>query len=303
MPWSAGSYTRWNTGNTPPYWVGDASVGIKIEASRHDTQDADFEAGINACLNKDGSNAATGNLNIGGNKITNVGSATVSTDVPTYAQLLAIIPTGAITAYGAGSAPSGWLLCDGTAVNRTTYATLFGIIGTTYGVGDGSTTFNIPNLQQKFPLGKAASGTGATLGGTGGAIDHTHTSAAHTHTVASHTHGMASHTHTAAHSHTLSDAGAAKVTYTSTDTFLGRTNTASWSYTATTAPDVPWAASSSTQSTGAGLVGSTDSATPTTSGPSSANTDGTALTTDSTTPGATGANNPPYLVVNYIIKT
>jgi microcystin-dependent protein len=299
MPWSGGNFTRANGNNG---WVTDATNGIGIEAGRHDTQDNDFKNGIDECLNKDGSNSMSGNLNVGGNKITNVSSATVSTDAPTYAQLLAIIPTGAITAYGAGSAPTGWLLCDGTAINRTTYATLFGIIGTTYGVGDGSTTFNIPNLQQRFPLGKAASGTGATLGGTGGAIDHTHTSAAHTHTVASHTHGMASHTHTAAHSHTLSDAGAAKVTYTSTDTFLGRTNTASWTYTGTTAPDVPWAASSSTQSTGAGLVGSTDSATPTTSGPSSANTDGTALTTDSTTPGATGANNPPYLVVNYIIK-
>ena len=52
---------------------------------------------------------------------------------------------------------------------------MFAILGTTYGVGDGSTTFNLPNLQQRFPLGKAASGTGSTLGGTGGAIDHLHT--------------------------------------------------------------------------------------------------------------------------------
>ncbi|MCI0636528.1 MAG: phage tail protein [Actinobacteria bacterium] len=83
-------------------------------------------------------------------------------------------PTGSIIAYGADAAPTGWLLCDGSAVSRTTFADLFAVIGETYGVGDGSTTFNVPDLRQRFPLGKAASGTGATLGGTGGAIDHVH---------------------------------------------------------------------------------------------------------------------------------
>mgnify|MGYP003575450879 CR=1 FL=1 len=84
------------------------------------------------------------------------------------------VQPGTITAYGANTAPTGWLLCDGTAVSRTTYAALFAVIGTSYGAGNGSTTFNVPDLRQRFPLGKAASGTGATLGGTGGAIDHTH---------------------------------------------------------------------------------------------------------------------------------
>lgn len=273
MSWSGGSYRKGNYGTNG--WIGDASLGIGIEAGRHDTQDDDFANGINACMAKDGSNAATGNLNIGGNKITNVGSATASTDVPTYSQLLAIIPPGTITAYGGGSAPTGWFLCTGTAVNRVTYAALFAIIGTSYGSGDGSTTFNLPNLQQRFPLGKSTSGTGATLGSTGGAIDHTHTSAAHTHTVASHV-------------HTLSDSGAAKVTYSATDTMLGRVSTASWNHTATTSPDVPWGSSTAAQTSGAGLIGSTD---------------GTSLTTDSTTPGATGSNNPPFQTVNYIIKS
>lgn len=99
-------------------------------------------------------------------------------------------PPGVIAAYVAASAPTGWLLCDGTAVSRSTYSALFAIIGETYGAGNGSTTFNVPNLEQRFPLGKADSGTGATLGATGGAIDHTHSTpsgtsgseAAHTHT-------------------------------------------------------------------------------------------------------------------------
>jgi len=85
-----------------------------------------------------------------------------------------VVPTGLISPYGAATAPTGWLLCDGAAVSRTTFAELFAVIGTTYGAGDGSTTFNVPDLRQRFPLGKATAGTGATLGGTGGTIDHTH---------------------------------------------------------------------------------------------------------------------------------
>ncbi len=85
------------------------------------------------------------------------------------------LPSGVTLPYGGGSAPSGFLLCDGSAVSRTTYAGLFTILSTTYGVGNGSTTFNLPDLRQRFPMGKAVSGTGSTLGGIGGAIDHTHT--------------------------------------------------------------------------------------------------------------------------------
>lgn len=84
------------------------------------------------------------------------------------------IPSGIIEAYGGTSAPSGYVLCDGSAINRTTNAALFSAIGTAYGTGDGSTTFNVPDLRQRFVLGKATSGTGSTLGGTGGTIDHDH---------------------------------------------------------------------------------------------------------------------------------
>jgi len=94
----------------------------------------------------------------------------------------AAVPTGAILAYGAAAAPSGYLLCDGTAVDRTVYAALFAVLSTTYGAGDGVSTFNVPDMRQKFVLGKATAGTGSTLGGSGGAIDHTHTGPSHTHT-------------------------------------------------------------------------------------------------------------------------
>lgn len=94
-----------------------------------------------------------------------------------------VVPTGGILMYGAASAPTGFLLCNGALVARATYADLFAVIGTTFGAGDGSSTFALPDLRQRFPMGVAASGTGNTLGGTGGAIDHTHTGPSHTHVV------------------------------------------------------------------------------------------------------------------------
>ena len=74
--------------------------------------------------------------------------------------------TGTILPWSAASLPSGFLECDGTAVSRSTYSALFAIVGTTYGAGDGSSTFNLPNLADNVPMGK--SGTKA-LASTGGA--------------------------------------------------------------------------------------------------------------------------------------
>lgn len=93
------------------------------------------------------------------------------------------VPTGGIIAYGGSSAPTGFLMCTGALVARATWADLFAIIGTTFGVGDGITTFQLPDLQQRIPIGKGASGTASVLGETGGAIDHTHTGPSHTHSV------------------------------------------------------------------------------------------------------------------------
>lgn len=70
-----------------------------------------------------------------------------------------IVPVGVVQAFAGPTTPQGWLLCDGSAVSRTDYADLFAVIGTTFGTGDGSTTFNLPNLVDKFVEGSSTAGT------------------------------------------------------------------------------------------------------------------------------------------------
>lgn len=95
---------------------------------------------------------------------------------------------GIVMSFAGATAPEGWLLCDGSAVSRSTYSALFDVIGTTYGAGDGSTTFNVPDLSGKVIIG--VSGTHA-LGTSGGEETHTLLTAelpAHTHEVPQHGH-------------------------------------------------------------------------------------------------------------------
>lgn len=98
-------------------------------------------------------------------------------------------PAGSISMYAGSTAPTGYLLCDGSAVSRTTYSALFTAIGTAYGAGDGSTTFNVPNLKGRVPVGYDSSQTEFNaLGKTGGAKTHTLTVAqlpSHSHAIKS----------------------------------------------------------------------------------------------------------------------
>ena len=119
------------------------------------------------------------------------------------------VPTGMIMAFGGSSAPTGYLACDGAAVSRSTYDTLFGVIGTTYGAGDGSATFNLPNFRGRFGIG--SSGT-RPLGRTGGQENVTLTRGqlpSHSHgdgtlrttSAGSHSHSSGSYSATSAGSH------------------------------------------------------------------------------------------------------
>lgn len=96
---------------------------------------------------------------------------------------------GIVIPFAGTTAPQGWMLCDGSAVSRTTYAALFAVIGTTYGSGDGETTFNIPDLSGRVVIGSSQS---HALGTTGGSETVTLTAdqlPAHVHEVPKHGHG------------------------------------------------------------------------------------------------------------------
>jgi microcystin-dependent protein len=90
---------------------------------------------------------------------------------PTY------VPTGGMLMWGTASAPFGYLLCNGAAVSRSTYSALFAVLGTAYGSGDGSTTFNVPDFRDRFPVGAGTTYSANSTGGSANAItvSHTHT--------------------------------------------------------------------------------------------------------------------------------
>jgi microcystin-dependent protein len=201
------------------------------------------------------------------------------------------LAVGTVVPYAGSSVPTGWLLCDGTAVSRSTYSTLFSVLGTTYGAGNGTTTFNVPDLRQRFPLGKAASGTGATLGATGGLIDHTHTGPSHTHTGPSHTHTGPSHTHTGpAHTH---DTVVPITGYGTNATPVSGAMAVSDGGALPAGIKVANAAQTVTStSSGTGATGA--------SGTGATGADGTGAT-GSSGAGNTGAENPPFLSLNYIV--
>ena len=105
MPWSGGAFTRTNgvhTGAT--LWAQDRDAGTKILAARHDTHDQDLAGGINSTLEKSGSNAATGNLNIGSNRLTAVADGTAKTDAATVNQIQSNAPAYQATDTGTANA-------------------------------------------------------------------------------------------------------------------------------------------------------------------------------------------------------
>jgi len=182
------------------------------------------------------------------------------------------LPAGTIVAFAGVKVPYGWLVADGSAVSRSKYAGLFAAIGTTYGAGDGTTTFNVPDLRGRAALGRADSGLASQLGASGGALDHTHEVAIpqHAHTVVfpQHTHlfSFYHHMHTLAHTQIL-----ATYDFAAVDSARG--------------VDV--------QLTGGGLGDATSQPGAAPAATSSQSGGGNVTT---------GASNAPYLVLRYIIQ-
>lgn len=258
-----------------------------------------------------------------------VATAGIADDAVTLPKL-AFDLTGVITAFGGSSAPTGWLLCDGTAVSRSTYADLFAVVSTTYGSGDGSTTFNLPDLKGKVPVGKDASQTEFdTLGETGGAKTVTLSSSE----IPSHVHNVSAYSHTASvgstdisHTHTFSGTvagdGAHTHTITVSDThqhpinYSGRTSGTTGGYGvidgtgysgtfiqtgSNTAGSITASAASSTHSHT--YSGTTSAASISMDHNHSISIDNhAAKNTDATGGGGAHNNLQPYIVVNYIIK-
>lgn len=176
-----------------------AGTGVTIPAGKTVLLRADGTNIVEQLNYIAGNFSVNGALAIGGN-ITVGGTTTLSAD-PTLALQAATkqyvdsaatgsSPPGALIMWPTDIAPSGWLLCNGQAVSRTTYAALFAVIGTTFGAGDTTTTFNLPDYRDRMPIG--ASTIATSIGATGGYRDSTlvaHTHSASTGVAGSHNHG------------------------------------------------------------------------------------------------------------------
>ena len=240
-------------------------------------------------------------------------------DNQTWNALPSGTPVGVGFFYFGYTIPPGYLLCDGSAVSRATYTNLFTVIGTIYGAGDGSSTFNLPNLVMKFPLGAHPSIYG--IGVYGGSMNHTHgifTDGYHTHTTPGHQHTTDVHAHaagglgTSAHSHG-GDTGSAGSHTHGFGTGGPSSPTASFQSGPTQAAASTGHTHSGTTNSEAAHIHSISSSTPSVTG-TTANAGGGltsvsgVTTSDPGTPpshghgGATDVANPPYLSVYYIIK-
>lgn len=227
----------------------------------------------------DGSRALSGP--IGG------ATPTSSTHLTTKSYVDTRIPSGSMQMYGGAASPSGWLLCNGTAVSRTTYADLFAVVGTTYGTGDGSTTFNLPNLKNRFPVG---AGDVYTPGDQGGLASVTLTNAE-----------MPSHTHVGpSHNHTVNPPNTA----TSGDTHDHSLDTSinNWENGQSKVHMQPGNADSGRESNVSGAISNETHSHTVDIAQFNSGTAGTGATGTAGS-GTSHENRPPYIGLNFIIKT
>lgn len=167
MPYdSTGTFSRLHS------WEQDRLNNIDIASDRHDEEDDNFAQGLTNCVCKDGRSIMSGNLNMGGYRVSNVANAAAANDAVNKSQLEGTASTlsseliqaikvyldakiciGDIKASLASENHDGWILCNGQEISRTTYADLFNLIGTQFGSGDEYTTFNVPDYRGKFLRG------------------------------------------------------------------------------------------------------------------------------------------------------
>ena len=122
--------------------------GDTILVSQHNPAMTDIATAIGNSLDRNGTGGMRAALNMGGNPVQNIASGSNPNDAATVAQATAsAVPVGSVMDYAGLFPPSGYLFCFGQAVSRATYADLFAALGTLYGAGDGSTTFNVPDAR------------------------------------------------------------------------------------------------------------------------------------------------------------
>jgi microcystin-dependent protein len=214
----------------------------------------------------------------GGTGATTANGARINLGLGTF-----LVPTGSLIMWPSNTIPSDWKLCDGSAISRVTYATLFSLLGTAFGAGDGSTTFNLPNYKNRLPYGADAVVVGATGGST---TITTNNLPSHTHTFSTTVSSTGSGT-TSSGNAAISDPGHSHGVQTSAITGGGPVYIAQNNGTTTSVINTNSATTGITDS------GHTHAFSVTSSGTAAGTTAGTGSGTDFL---------PPYLGINFIIK-
>ena len=201
-----------------------------------------------------------------------------------------LAPVGAMNAYAGSSAPSGWLLCNGAAVSRSTYSALFSVVSTAYGAGDGSTTFNVPDLRGRVPFGlNSANSDVDDLSDNDGIVTLANRRPRHAHSAST---SVAAHDLNHGHGASVSDPGhahaiGARPNSTSGATYNAATTASNLGDNGNVVRAATTGISVTVNSTGTWTVGHSAS---TSVGPGAPGAGGTPTDT------------VPYIVVNYLIK-
>lgn len=267
--------------------------GTLIETTWANPTMADIADALTASLPRDGSAPMTGPLTLQAAAPTQPRHAVSKGYLETFLAYATGMPIGSLLPLAGSAIPSGFLLCDGQAVSRTTYPDLFASIGTIYGSGDGATTFNVPDLRDWFIRGRAdARAIGSQQAAAFASHLHAVSDPGHAHvgSQAGHAHGVT----VAAHGHTVNDPGHAH----SANASLADSGSSFYSHNS--------AAPASTVNTNVAATGVTINNAPQLPGSTDAQQPAVTVAPDITgvTVGATGGDEtrPQNVAMNYVIK-